>query len=115
MSFSSSLRVTAAIAVALAAVAAPALAQQRAAPAAQFDARVYRAMSVEAPPPGALRIVMPCETGAVARRAFERRFGQTPVFVTADEALQARDRGETWSAPRCMTEREHARLSEMLR
>lgn len=113
MSFSLSSALAAALAVA--AVAAPAVAQQRAPAPQQFGAQVYRTLSVEAPPPGAVRIVMPCESGAVARRNFERRFGEAPTFVTADQALQARDRGETWSTPRCMTDREHARLSDLLR
>jgi hypothetical protein len=36
------------------------------------------------------------------------------VFVTADEALQARSTGQTWAAPRCMNAREHARLVSTL-
>lgn len=126
MTFSSSIRLTTACAMALAlsAVASPGLAdgaqaqrqiQGQQATAPQLDARVFRALSVEAPPPGAARIVMPCDTDAVARRSFERSVGQPPIFVTAEQALQARDRGEVWSVPRCMTDRELARLSEMLR
>lgn len=126
MSFSSSIRLTTACAVALAlsAVASPGLTNeaqsqrqiqgQQAMPT-QLDARVFRALSVEAPPPGAARIVMPCDTDAVARRSFERSVGQAPVFVTAEQAIQARDRGEVWTAPRCMTDSELARLRDMLR
>ena len=58
--------------------------------------------------------VMWCESGAIARRDYERQYGQAPVFMTADQVLSAKRRGETWSAPRCMTSREHARLSRTL-
>jgi len=126
MSLASSIRLTTACALALslAALASPGLTnevpsqrqiqgQQVLAP--QLPASVFRALSVEAPPPGAARIVMPCDTDAVARRSFERRVGQPPVFVTAEQALEARDRREVWTTPRCMTDGELARLSERLR
>jgi hypothetical protein len=83
-------------------------------PARNDAARVWRTLSVDAPPIGAQRVVMPCQQGAVARRNFERRFGQQPVFITADQALSARNAGESWTAPRCMTWRELDRLSERL-
>lgn len=92
---------TIAAVVALAAsVAAPALAQQTQA-------------SNEAPT-RAERVVMLCSNDAATRSAFRREHGTPPAFVTADQALQARSRGETWSAPRCMTAREHARLTQTL-
>ena len=90
----------AAVAALAASVAAPALAQQTRFP-------------TEAPT-GAQRVVMMCENDAATRSAFRREHGTPPAFVTADQALQARSRGETWSAPRCMTAREHARLTQTL-
>lgn len=61
-------------------------------------------------PTAARQSVMICETDAATRRAYQREHGVQPVFVTAREAIQARRDGETWEAPRCMTEREYARL-----
>ena len=81
-------------------VAAPALAHQTRLP-------------TEAPV-GAQRVVMMCANDAATRSAFRREHGTPPAFVTADQALQARATGETWSAPRCMTAREHARLTQTL-
>jgi hypothetical protein len=81
-------------------VAAPALAQQTRLPA-------------EAPA-GAQRVVMLCSSDAATRSAFRREHGAAPVFVTADEALQARATGQSWSAPRCMNAREHTRLVQTL-
>lgn len=65
-------------------------------------------------PEGAQRVVMQCDSDAATRRAFRREHGAAPVFVTADEALQARSTGQTWAAPRCMSAREHARLVSAL-
>ncbi len=65
-------------------------------------------------PDGAQRVVMQCDSDDATRRAFRREHGAAPVFVTADEALQARSTGQTWSAPRCMSAREHARLVSTL-
>ena len=55
------------------------------------------------------RAVMICATDAATRSSFAREYGQAPVYITAREALAAKDLGQTWSTPRCMTEREHAR------
>ena len=82
------------------AVAAPALAQQTRLP-------------TEAPA-GAQRVVMMCTNDAATRSAFRREHGVAPTFVTAEQALAARSIGETWSAPRCMNTREHARLQQTL-
>jgi len=80
--------------------ASPVLAGQ---PVARPDAP--RALQTE-------RVVMLCETDRATRQAFTREFGAPPVFVTAREAEAARTSGETWDAPRCMTAREHARLTQ---
>ncbi|MBB5745054.1 hypothetical protein [Brevundimonas variabilis] len=60
------------------------------------------------------RVVMQCDTDQATRRGFMRQHGVAPTFITADQALAARAAGETWAAPRCMTAREHARLSQVL-
>lgn len=58
------------------------------------------------------RPVLICQTDAATRRAFTREHGAPPVFVTAREALTVRPSDPAWSAPRCMTAREHARYRE---
>lgn len=89
------------IAAALAAAATPTLAQQS--PAQQTQAR-------EAVRPAALRAVMACKTDTATRRAYQREFGAAPVFVTAQEAVAARQNGQRWSMPRCMTDHQYNRL-----
>ncbi|TFW14460.1 hypothetical protein EGY25_04510 [Brevundimonas intermedia] len=94
------------IAAALAAAATPSLAQQSLAqqsPAQQTQAR-------ETVSPAALRAVMACKTDTATRRAYQREFGAAPVFVTAQEAVAARENGQRWSTPRCMTEHQYNRL-----
>ncbi|WP_426022222.1 hypothetical protein [Brevundimonas sp. PWP3-1b1] len=99
------------IAAALAAAATPSLAQQSLAqqglahqsPAQQTQAR-------ETVSPAALRAVMACKTDTATRRAYQREFGAAPVFVTAQEAVAARQNGQRWSTPRCMTEHQYNRL-----
>jgi hypothetical protein len=54
--------------------------------------------------------VMICATDVATRRAYQREHGVQPVFVTARETVEARRKGQTWDAPRCMTEREYNRL-----
>lgn len=91
------------IAAALAAVATPSLAQsERSQPARSQTAQ-----------PAKLQSVMVCATDAATRRAYQREFGVTPVFVTAQEAVAARQAGQRWAAPRCMTERQYDRLISM--
>lgn len=77
---------------ALAAAAAPALADSTTTPA---------------------RAVYVCGSDDATARSFERRYGSAPVFVTARDAMAATQAGERWSTPRCMTEREHARFVQM--
>ncbi len=80
-------------------IAAPAMAQTR--------------FPTEAPA-GAQRVVMLCDADVSTRSAYRRDFGTRAVFVTADQALQARATGQTWATPRCMTAREHGRLVQTL-
>lgn len=94
------------IVAALAAAATPSLAQQSLAqqrPAQQTQAR-------ETVSPAALRAVMACKTDTATRSAYQREFGAAPVFVTAQEAVAARENGQRWSTPRCMTEHQYNRL-----
>lgn len=58
------------------------------------------------------RVVLICATDAATRRAFTREHGAPPIFVTAREVLSVRTTDPAWSAPRCMTAREHARYRE---
>jgi len=57
--------------------------------------------------------VMICGEDAATRASFEREYGERPVFVSAQGLLAARDAGERWEAPRCMTEREYARYERI--
>lgn len=94
------------IVAALAAAATPSLAQQSLAQqslAQQTQAR-------ETVRPAALRAVMACKTDTATRRAYQREFGAAPVFVTAQEAVAARENGQRWATPRCMTEHQYNRL-----
>ena len=63
--------------------------------------------------PVARQAVIVCATDAATRRAHQREFGVEPIFVTARETLAARSNGESWSTPRCMTEREYVRLTQL--
>ncbi len=58
------------------------------------------------------RPVLICDTDAATRRAFTREHGAAPVFITAEEALRVRPSDPAWNAPRCMTEREYAKLRD---
>ena len=57
--------------------------------------------------------VMICGDDAATRASFEREYGERPVFVSAQDLLAARDAGERWEAPRCMTEREYVRYERI--
>ena len=62
----------------------------------------------------AQRVVMECGNDAATRRAFTREHGAAPVFVTARQVQSAQATGEAWATPRCMTAREHARLTQAI-
>ncbi|WP_374513106.1 hypothetical protein [Brevundimonas sp.] len=55
------------------------------------------------------RGVVVCAQDAASRRAFVRRYGERPVFITAREAREVRRDAPAWEAPRCMTEQERVR------
>lgn len=115
--FRLALAAVAALSTALPALALPAQAQtqpQRTTQPVRTDAQMWRALSTDTLPTDAPRVVLVCEQGAIARRNFERRFGQSPLFITADQALAARDRNDVWSTPRCMTQRQMDRLIQRL-
>jgi cytochrome c peroxidase len=59
------------------------------------------------------RVVYVCDASEITQRSFEREFGEQ-TFVTADEAMQAMHDDRKWSAPRCMTKVEYAKLTEAL-
>lgn len=67
---------------------------------------------VQGAAPTPTRAVLICGTDAATRRAFTRQHGAPPVFVTAREALSVRPSDPAWTAPRCMTAREHVRYRE---
>ena len=58
------------------------------------------------------RAVLICGADAATRRAFAREHRAPPVFITAREALTVRPSDPPWTAPRCMTAREHVRFRE---
>ena len=58
------------------------------------------------------RPVLICDTDAATRRAFTREHGAAPRFITAEEALRVRPSDPAWNAPRCITEREYAKLRD---
>ncbi|MDY6922996.1 MAG: hypothetical protein SWI22_03425 [Pseudomonadota bacterium] len=68
-----------------------------------------------APERTSARAVLICDSDAASRRAFTREYGATPVFITAREAVGVRPSEPAWSAPRCMTEIEHAKLRDVTR
>ncbi|PZT93907.1 MAG: hypothetical protein DI624_15310 [Brevundimonas sp.] len=58
-----------------------------------------------------LRSVMVCASDIEARRTYQQAYGAPPAFVTAQEALAARQSGRRWAAPRCMTAHQYDRLA----
>jgi hypothetical protein len=65
--------------------------------------------------PEAPRAVYVCASDATTSRSFEQRHGVRPTFVSADQARTAAANGERWATPRCMSDREHRRLVELAR
>lgn len=66
--------------------------------------------AVTAPTKSGARIVYVCDNSELTRRSFAREFGRAD-FVRADEVLHDQ---EAWSAPKCMTRTEAARLRSQL-
>jgi len=63
-------------------------------------------------PPSAARVLYICSDTLEAQREFEAQFGSAR-YVSAKRALQAVNRAETWSTPRCITPSEHKRLVKL--
>ena len=61
--------------------------------------------------PRRFQTVMVCAGDTQARRAYRQTYGSTPSFVTAQEALAARQTGQRWATPRCMTAHQYNRLA----
>ncbi|CAN5118125.1 hypothetical protein BH10PSE1_BH10PSE1_30840 [soil metagenome] len=59
-------------------------------------------------------VVDMCERDPLTQAALRNQHGGRPVFVTVDEVLSARASGERWTGSRCMTAREHQRLTRLL-
>lgn len=64
-------------------------------------------------PEAAPRAVFVCASDQQTRDSFRQTYGSGPRFITADQAVAAGQRQERWTAPRCMTERQHARFVQM--
>ena len=90
----------------MAAMAAPAFAGEAPRPA---PAAATTASQATAP----LQVAL-CDREALTQAAFRNDFGPRPVFVTANEVMNARAAGERWSGMRCMTESQHQRLTRLL-
>lgn len=55
-----------------------------------------------------------CERDPMTQAAFRSEYGSNPVFVSADQVIAAHASGERWSAPRCMSARQHQQLQQRL-
>ena len=92
--------VTSALAVAaLTAAAAPALAHSP----REVSRQTLRAETLQS--------VLVCGADTQARLAYQQTYGAAPAFVTAQEALAARQTGQRWATPRCMTAHQYNRLA----
>ena len=60
------------------------------------------------------RVLYVCDASMQTRRAFEREHGAM-VFVSAQEAMQAKSSKQAWSAPRCITQAENKRLQSLIK
>lgn len=79
---------------------------------ASASASASLAVQPEARP--GVRAVLICTNDAATRRAFTREHGAAPVFVSARDALSVRPSDPAWTAPRCMTAREHAHYQDAI-
>ena len=97
----------AALAVTISAVSPASALQERPQPRQQPQTEAPAA------PARVVRAAYICVNDEATRRAFERQYGQAPIFVTAEQAEAANVSGEHWAVPRCMTDVQHARWSQM--
>lgn len=79
--------------------------------AAEAAPVVDRARDVTTPRSG--RELYICAKDEASRRAFKREHGEV-IFVSAREAIDSRTDGATWSAPRCITQKEYNRLEKLI-
>ncbi|GAA0647315.1 hypothetical protein [Brevundimonas lenta] len=82
-----------------AATAAPSFASAGEAPRPDTDAQVA---------------VTLCERDALTQAAFRRNHGPSPEFVTAADVMRAREAGERWAEPKCISVRQQRELNRML-
>lgn len=59
------------------------------------------------------RPILICASDTATQRAFRREHGAEARFITAEQATDAARRGERWETPRCISERQNARLQDM--
>ena len=89
-------------------ICALALAAMTAGPALAADPAVAQKIAPPEPQKVA-RTVFVCDDSAKTKRAFEREYGKME-FVTAEAAAA---KGESWSAPKCVTAAEARRLKQL--
>ncbi|MCF8503981.1 MAG: hypothetical protein K9G59_03635 [Caulobacter sp.] len=57
--------------------------------------------------------LMVCARDDASKRAFKREYGRA-IYVSAEDVMASRGDGERWSAPRCITPTEFARLRRLM-
>jgi hypothetical protein len=90
--------------------------------AATFAALLLSTTTAEAPPgvvraetgaPAARQALLICNRDEASRRAYKRQYGKAR-YVSAQDVVDSRAAGETWSTPRCITPAEFSRLEKMV-
>jgi len=89
---------------------------------ATITALLLSATAAEAPPsavrteaaaPAGRQALLICARDEASRRAFKRQYGKVR-YVSAQDVVDSRAAGETWSTPRCITPSEFSRLEKMV-